>query len=93
MYEEANNPNSIIIECDCYDREHIMYIDIDIEEKEVVFCKKYNSYLPWYKRVIKAVQYIFKYNPRYMWETSVIHDPTKIDKLIEMLSKIKETIK
>jgi hypothetical protein len=93
MYEEANNPNSKMIECDCFDREHIIYIDLDHEDRDITFTKKYISYLPWYKRIIKAVQYVFKCEPEYMWDTTVINDKEQAQKLLEMSQTLLSTFK
>jgi hypothetical protein len=75
MYEETNNPNSKMIECDCFDREHIIYIDLDHEDRDITFTKKY-------------ISYVFKCEPEYMWDSTILSDPNKIKKLQSMCQVI-----
>jgi hypothetical protein len=84
MYQNTTDLDSVILKCACGDKEHSVYVTLAREDKEIVFEKKFLQYLPWYKRIIKAVQYVFKYDPDYMWDTTIINDKDQAKKLLEM---------
>jgi len=72
-----------IIECACHDPFHHIVLDWDEDDKEVLIYIQMKHYLPFHKRVWKAIQYVFKLDaPRIDYVETVIRD-----KELEMISR------
>jgi hypothetical protein len=57
---EYPNDRGAIITCLCGDvKEHSLYLRRDAEEEEVYISSTLNIYLPWWKRILVALKYIF----------------------------------
>lgn len=54
-------------ECACGSPEHTIRFTLDKQDDPpVIYCDFYlDQYLPWYRRVLVAVKYIFKIKPQY----------------------------
>jgi len=89
--------------CVCGDFDHTLRFVLDLDrDSEYQFPTIYvecqlNEYMPWYKRILIAIKYIFKKTQYYhsgCWEINANSDDP--DRMIEMLNKLKkemETIK
>lgn len=75
--------NEIII-CACYNVEHIM-IFRTIEGDSNVYVSYHLSKLPWYKRIVHAVKYIFGYTSMYGDFDELILDSKSISKLKKVI--------
>jgi hypothetical protein len=93
MYQNTTNPDSVILQCACGDKEHNVYVTLARDDKEIIFEKKFLQYLPWHRRIIKAVQYVLKSDPDYMWDTTIINDKKQAQKLIQMCQTLLSTFK
>jgi hypothetical protein len=84
MYQKTNNPNQVIVECACNNPEHVLAFTLDTKEAELIIEKRFMHYLPWHKRILKAIRYIFGYNPEFMFDCTIINDPEQARKLMEI---------
>lgn len=53
------------VECSCYSDEHVLRFTYDPDDKEIYTSVFLNDWEPWYKRVWKAVKYVFGYKSKY----------------------------
>ena len=52
-------------ECSCGSPEHTIRFTLDKGDPPLVYCDFYlSAYLPWYKRLIVSVKYVFKQAPQ-----------------------------
>jgi hypothetical protein len=47
-------------ECQCSDYNHVFRFCHDLSDNSVMLEVNINHYLPWYKRVLEAIRYVFK---------------------------------
>lgn len=64
------------LECVCKDNSHLVVIKCetwDNNSPEIHIGYQLNSYLPWYKRIVHAVRYVFgKRNDESAWDTTIL---------------------
>ena len=66
--EYITNRHPHYIECECGDFAHIIRFTIDDEytcESPISLETRLNHYLPWYKRLVQAVRYLFGVDTTY----------------------------
>lgn len=78
------NDEEILI-CACHSTEHQIVIQKD-EEDKVLYCSIHLSPLPWYKRLINGIKYIFGYRCKYGDFDEFLFDEKHIDKLKKMIN-------
>ena len=76
--------NDEILVCACHSTEHQIVIQKD-EEDNVVYCSIHLSPLPWYKRLINGIKYIFGYRCCYGDFDEFIFDKSHIGTLHEII--------
>ena len=82
------NDEEILI-CACHSTEHQIVIQKDKEDK-VLYCSIHLSPLPWYKRIVNGVKYIFGYRCKYGDFDEFLFDKKHITKLNQMLNFLNE---
>lgn len=86
--------NTKYLECACDSAEHTLRFTLDVVDNE--FAEIYvevqlNQYLPWYKRVYRAVQYIFGYECKYGHFDTTILNNKNIPQLKDILEEFEHT--
>lgn len=61
---KAQLNNEEILICACHSTEHQIVIQKDDKDK-VIYCSIHLAPLPWYKRIVNGVKYIFGYRCKY----------------------------
>lgn len=79
-------------ECDCGSDEHTLRFILDLDEEDPriytnVFLNQWHS---WYKRVWIAIKYVFGYKCKYGHFDCFILKQADADKMITMVTKLKE---
>lgn len=46
-------------ECSCWSPEHLIMVETNASESEVIITTQLSHHLPWYKRIIPAIKYVF----------------------------------
>ena len=82
--------NEEILICACHSTEHQIVIQKDDDEK-VLYCSIHLSPLPWYKRIVNGVKYIFGYRSCYGDFDEFLFDKKHINKLDQMVTFLKES--
>lgn len=78
-----------ILICACHSIEHQIVIQKDDDEK-VLYCSIHLSPLPWYKRIVNGIKYIFGYRSCYGDFDEFMFDKKHIDKLDQMVNFLKQ---
>ena len=78
-----------LILCNCHSPEHQMLIFYD-EEDNIAYVEYHLKPLPFFKRVIHAIKYIFGYRSKYGDFDEILIDEKYADYFIELGNKIKE---
>ncbi len=81
------------MECACMSPEHLIKFYVDVEDGDVCLDVHLANWIPWYKRIWRAVKYVFGYKSKYGDFDSVILKDEDVLKIIELLNyqrKIKE---
>lgn len=75
-----SNLENLYVECACTSDEHLVRITCDIDDKHperdsnVYINVQLSTYLPWYKRVVRAVRYVFGYECKYgHWDEAMLN--------------------
>jgi len=78
-------------ECDCHSPEHTLKFEFDDDEKfPLIFISVFLSELPWRKRLVEAVKYVFGYKCRYGHFEEFILKKEDCDRLIEIVGKLRD---
>lgn len=72
-----------ILVCECGSTEHQIVIYHDVEEKEV-YCHIHLSDVPFFKRLIRGIRYIFGYKCKYGHWDEFIFNKKDADKVLEI---------
>lgn len=82
------------LECSCSSMEHNVRIILDTDDGSIFVNVNLNSYLPWYTRVWRAINYIFMpRKSKYGHYEEVILKPKDYNKIRNLLAKSEEIIK
>ena len=82
------NLNINYIECACYAPEHAIRFTFDESDGEL-YAEVQLIPVPWYKRIWRALKYIFNYNITYGYFDCTIINPEQYDGLIDIIIKAK----
>ena len=84
---------SYYVECRCGTIEHTLRFILDKQEKEVYSEIQLNHYMPWYKRILPGIKYIFgsKFHGT-NWDCWVM-DETNIEQFKQMITDFENIIK
>jgi hypothetical protein len=74
--------------CDCNSLEHQFVLSYDSEEKEMYMTPYLSSYLPFWKRVVLGIKYIFGYHSKYGHWDCIILNSKEIKRLHVLLGCI-----
>ena len=77
------NDEEILI-CACHSTEHQIVIQKD-EEDRMLYCSIHLSPMPWYKRIVNGIKYIFGYRCKYGDFDEFIFNEKHIEGLKEMI--------
>lgn len=80
--------NEEILICACNSIEHQIVVQKDDDEK-VLYCSIHLSPLPWHKRIVNSIKYIFGHRSCYGDFDEFIFDEKHIDKLEKMVFFLK----
>lgn len=90
---------SEFFECACHSFDHTLRFVLDLDEQqdedEIAFPTLYteiqlNHYIPWYKRIILGIKYIFGFDIHHAYTCWEINDQSDDpDRMIAMLQKLK----
>lgn len=62
------------LECACDSDEHTLRFTLDKDDGEIFTSVYLNQWLPWYKRVWRALRYVFGYRCKYgHWDCTIIN--------------------
>lgn len=86
---KAQINNEEILICACHSTEHQIVIQKD-EEDNVLYCSIHLSPLPWYKRIVNGIKYIFGYRCKYGDFEEFLFDKKHITKLNQMVNFLNE---
>lgn len=95
MLKEDENIIKIELSCDCYNKEHMVYLaqdnssEVGSRDQDHGTCYIYtnmNHYLPWYKRVLVGMKYIFGIDNTFVHYTECV---TKVSDLKSAIKKLK----
>lgn len=75
--------NDEILVCACHSTEHQIVIQKD-EEENVLYCSIHLCPLPWYKRIVNGMKYIFGYRCKYGDFDEFIFDKNHVILLSQM---------
>lgn len=81
--------NEEILICACHSTEHQIVIQKD-KTDNVVYCSIHLAPLPWYKRIVNGIKYIFGYRCKYGDFDEFLFDKkhiTKLNQIINFLNK------
>ena len=78
--------NEILV-CACHSCEHQIVIQKD-EEDNIVYCSMHLIPLPWYKRIINGIKYIFGYKSCYGDFDEFIFDKSHVEILQEIIKQV-----
>lgn len=87
--ENAQLNNEEILICACHSVEHQIVIQKD-EEDKVLYCSIHLLPLPWYKRIVNGIKYIFGYRCKYGDFDEFLFDKKHITKLNQMVNFLNE---
>ena len=74
--------DNVYIECQCSSDEHLMILkDVVDEDFACVIVSMHLAPLPWYKRIIHAIRYIFGYRNAYGDFAEIILDKKQVTKI------------
>lgn len=79
-------------ECNCSSAEHTLRFVLDEEDGEL-YTENHLTVAPFFKRIWKAVKYIFGHTSRYGNYDCTLIKTEDIDRLIDLLSKAKRIAK
>ena len=81
-------------ECSCFSPEHTLSFWFD-DDKEFscIYVSVFLSNDVWYKRLIKAVKYVFGYKCRYGHFDEFLFKENDVDRLISVISQLKKVDK
>lgn len=82
---KAQLNNEEILMCACHSVEHQIVIQKD-EEDKVLYCSIHLLPLPWYKRIVNGIKYIFGYRSKYGDFDEFLFDKKHITKLNQMVN-------
>jgi len=74
-------------ECRCGSNEHTLQFTYDKEDHEIYTSVFLNDWLPWYKRIYRAVKYVLGYKCQYGHWDCWIMDENDIDRFREMMDR------
>lgn len=80
-----------LLHCACHSLEHISILQYDKEEKEC-YLSVYLKKLPWYKRLIHGIKYIFGFTSSYGDFDEFIWNGETVDKILPILKEMKADI-
>lgn len=86
------------LECSCKDNSHLVVVKCDTWETdmpEVYISYQLNTYLPWYKRIVHAIRYVFgRRNDGSSWDTTILTDQgvQDLEAVIKDYKKSKKSI-
>lgn len=79
--------------CQCHSLEHFFVISYDQTWNDSVFVNVYLSHLPFFKRFILGIKYIFGYKSRYGNYEEILLDKTQVNDLIQRLQIYSKTMR
>jgi len=76
IWNDELNLVSGYIQCECHMPNHSFLLSLDKEDASLSLSVQLNHFLPWYKRIWVAVQYIFGRKPGvyYDWDSVILKD-------------------
>jgi len=73
------------MECACGSTEHLMKFHIDLDDGDLCLDVHLANWLPWYKRLYRAIKYLFGYKSKYGDFDNIIMKDEDVDRLLELL--------
>lgn len=78
---------SYYFDCQCSSSEHTLRFNLDSTDGHIYISTHLTHFLPWYKRVLQAVKYIFGYHSKYGHFDCTELKPNEYSKLKELLDE------
>lgn len=76
-------------ECDCHSPEHTLHL---VSDEDAVYMHVFLGESPWYKRVVKAIMYVFGHKSNYGHFDEFVVSKNNLDKIIGVLESLKREI-
>ena len=73
--------------CDCRDNTHNTKVLVDKDNDEVLLYASLNHYLPWYKRLLPAVKYLFGIDNTFVQYTETYMNVEEYKKVLNEINK------
>ncbi len=77
------------IDCECESIDHVIRFTYDPDDKMLWAEVMLKDYLPWYKRLVIGVKYIFGSRAQYSAYDVTIIKPADYDRFLELINKAK----
>jgi hypothetical protein len=89
--------NQLYFECQCGSMDHLLRVTVDTEDGDLWVEVRLNHYLPWYRRLLSAIKFVFKAGNNSSFSDCALLNPEDYDKLkvamsISELRKTKNTL-
>ena len=74
------------MECKCQSTEHLVKFHLDLEDGDLCLDVHLANWLPWYKRLVRSIKYLFGYKSKYGDFDNIIFKDEDVDRLINLLA-------